>query len=368
MVAQLQEIFDGSHAVPVGRAAWGIAVLLKVLNQRVQDQKIALPSFLCQSPLAAVLLAGWQPHFCDIDPKTGLVSLAEIKRAVDEGVEVMLIVHLFGNPFELDEAFSYCRQHGVFVIEDVAQALGVETNFGLCGSLGDAAVLSFGQTKMVETGGGAVISRDRTLINEIKSYNTHMVFESELDMTDSFERFREAFYFARNRLIMEGDDARHYFYGLIEQYLHLVPRSYETSNDGVTADALSKMHANITARRNKAEIYHLSLADNQYIQPVGMGERSVPWRYCFRIPDIDWGVQAEISHQARCRGIHISNWYIPTHWMSGDERYNSLELPKSRRMSQEIFQLWLDDNTSPEQVEINARVISQVIKERMDGV
>jgi dTDP-4-amino-4,6-dideoxygalactose transaminase len=367
MIAQLQSIFGGRYAVPVGRAAWGIAVLLKVLSRRGREQKIALPSFLCQSPLAAVLLAGWQPHFCDIDPETGLVSLAEIKRAVHEGVEAMLIVHLFGNPFELGEAFTYCRQHGVFVIEDIAQALGAETNIGLCGTLGDAAVLSFGQTKMIETGGGAVISHDRDLIDEIESYNAHMVFESELDIMDSFERFRKAFYSARNRLVAEGSDARHYFHGLIEQYLPLIPRSYESGNASVIADALANIDTRITVRRDKAEIYHLNLADNPYIQPVGMGEGSVPWRYCFRIPGVDWGIQDEISHQARFRGIHISNWYIPTHWMSSDERYNSLELPESQRMSQEIFQLWLDDNTSPEQVKINASVINQVVEEQMDG-
>ncbi len=140
---------DQKIGVAVGRAAWGISLTLRCFNAKLSEKntiikpKIALPAFLCQSPLGAIIAENWEPIFCDIDLDTAMVPLHEWERVIQAGANAILLVHMFGNPDTNIQSISdLCKKNNVYLLEDACLALGAHVNGRPCGSWGDAAFFS----------------------------------------------------------------------------------------------------------------------------------------------------------------------------------------------------------------------------------
>lgn len=77
--------------------------------------------------------------------------------------KAVVAVHLYGNPAKLDEITAICREHGVPLIEDAAEALGSTYNGQKCGTFGEFGGLSFNGNKIITTsGGGMLLCRTET--------------------------------------------------------------------------------------------------------------------------------------------------------------------------------------------------------------
>src|SRR3712207_7255982 len=85
------------------------------------------------------------------------------------------LVHIGGHiAFEIEQIAAYCRDHGIFLIEDCAHAHGASWNGRRPGSWGDAGVYSFYATKTVSTGeGGMLVTRDRQLEEFARAFRNY---------------------------------------------------------------------------------------------------------------------------------------------------------------------------------------------------
>lgn len=340
----------------MGRAAWGLFTLLSIWKRENKLQRIALPSFLCQSPLAAVLLAGWQPEFCDVDPETGNVSDSEWQRVIDSGVHAVLFVHLFGNVGDAGRIADLCRVQDIYFIEDAAQSLGGAWCGRPCGSYGDAAIISFGHTKLIDVGhGGMVLANDPNLANEIRKFEGNYSMRAPNDPFVA-KQFREMFYAARHLLGHSPKAAREGFKGLMHIYESLVQSTWKPEVSEGVLERLNNLGSAVRARREKNEMYRDMLRDTALI-PLNLSPESVPWRAVFRLPGATWAVQEAISEAVRKEGVDISNWYIPSHWLMEEASVSAGALASTERLSKEIFQLWVDDLTDSEKVRHTASVL-----------
>lgn len=351
-----------NEAIAVGRAAWGLFSLLSIWKRGNKSQRIALPSFLCQSPLAAILLAGWQPEFCDVDLETGNVSVAEWGRAIDSGVNAVLFVHLFGNVGDADYVSRICRSKGLHFIEDAAQSFGGTWEGQPCGAFGDAAIVSFGHTKLIDVGhGGMVLTNDSMLATEVRSFESNYA-RNTADAQIVGKQFRDKFYAARHQLISAPDGARADFRGLMRIYEPLIPSKWKPEVSEEILARLNHLDDAVQERREKSEMYMDILRDTALI-PLSMSPGSVPWRATFRLPGIDWLEQDAISEAVRGEGVDISNWYIPSHWLIDDHDSWTGRLTSTEHLTKEIFQLWLDDRTDMGKVRLAASVLKGMLNE-----
>jgi dTDP-4-amino-4,6-dideoxygalactose transaminase len=118
--------------------------------------------------VAAIEMAGATPLLIDIDPAhytMDPVELAEVLRHPPHGlppIRAVICVHLYGQPADVDAIAHCCRQHGVALIEDCAQAHGARWHGRRVGTFGDAGTFSFYPTKNLGAlgDGGAVVARD----------------------------------------------------------------------------------------------------------------------------------------------------------------------------------------------------------------
>ena len=118
----------------------------------------------------AIRNAGGVPVFADIDPHTYTLAPAAIEKALTPCTRAIVPVHLYGCLAAMDEINDLAQHHGLFVIEDAAQAHGASHNDARAGSFGHAAAFSFYPTKNLGAwgDGGAVVSNDEALIARVK--------------------------------------------------------------------------------------------------------------------------------------------------------------------------------------------------------
>ena len=354
-------ITDRTYAISLGRAALGLKLLLEAWKVEGKYQKIALPSFLCQSPLAAILAAGWEPVFCDIDILTANVNKSEWNRILDLGVDAILFVHLFGNTCPTKKIADKCKIEGIHFIEDIAQALGGTVEGSPCGCHGDAALVSFGHTKLINVQmGGMILLDDEELFNDLTTRTSILSLEVA-NKNDAAKNFTEAFYKARSRLVTDYHGARKEFSELMLSYIDLLNTSWDESKNGLINEGLDMLERRILERREKAAIY-IDLLKKTDLVPIDMSEGSVPWRSVFRLDGINWREQYEISEEIRKYGIDVSNWYIPSHWMIKTGSNKRIQLRNTEKLSQEIFQFWLDEKTPLSLVKKTSKIVSMVLQ------
>lgn len=120
--------------------------------------EVIMPSFTFVSTANAFVLRGATPVFVDITPDTLNVDPEQLSLALTARTRAILPVHYAGRACEMEAIGSFARANGLSVIEDAAQGLGSLYRGRALGSIGDAAALSFHETKNVIAGeGGALL-------------------------------------------------------------------------------------------------------------------------------------------------------------------------------------------------------------------
>jgi len=138
-------------------------VALKMLGVKPHDEVI-MPSYCCASVIASVVRAGCTPVLADSDQHFN-ISKESVSEALTPRSRAILVPHLFGLKADSIEAIvALARQYDIAVIEDVAQAFGLQLPHGMpAGSLGDAAIFSAGVGKPIMGPGGGWVVMNRSV-------------------------------------------------------------------------------------------------------------------------------------------------------------------------------------------------------------
>ncbi len=154
---------DFGIATSSGTTALDVA--LKSLNIEENDKIITTPfTFIASSN--SILYSKADPIFADVKEDSFNIDPDSIKRLLNEypDTKALLIVHLFGQPCDMDEIIKIVNQHNLLLIEDSAQAHGATYNDQKVGSFGDVSAFSFYPTKNMTTGEGGMVLTDQVEI------------------------------------------------------------------------------------------------------------------------------------------------------------------------------------------------------------
>lgn len=155
-----------------GTAALHLALLALGVGP---GDEVILPAMTIASCYFAIWYTGAKAIPVDVDPETYCIDPDLIDRAVTKRTKVIMVVHLFGHPADMDPIMAIAKKHTLKVLEDAAEAHGAEYKGRKVGSIGDIAIFSFYANKIVTTGeGGMVVSNNKRYIdrvNKIKALN-----------------------------------------------------------------------------------------------------------------------------------------------------------------------------------------------------
>ena len=121
-------------------------------------------TWICSITPALMLMA--KPVFCEIDPRTLLIDVADVRRRITKRTKAIVAVHLWGNVCDMDALMALSEETGVPVIEDCSHAHGASYKGEPCGSIGHVGAWSLQGTKPVSAGEGGVLATNDPTVFE----------------------------------------------------------------------------------------------------------------------------------------------------------------------------------------------------------
>ena len=176
-VAKFEQIFAAqqhvSHAVAVTSCTAALHLALLALDLGPGDEVI-VPSLTWVATANAVAYVGAKPVFADVISDTYTIDPGSVVAAITPQTRAIIAVHLFGLCADMDALVAIAKEHGLFLVEDAACALGSRYGNQEAGSLGDIGCFSFHPRKVITTGeGGMLTTNNARLAERIRILRNH---------------------------------------------------------------------------------------------------------------------------------------------------------------------------------------------------
>ncbi len=162
------------HAIALANGTLALELALYALDIGPGDDVI-VPSRTFIASASCAVARGARPIVADLDPDSQNLTVETVRAVMTPQTKAIIAVHLAGWPCDMDPLMEFGAEHGLYVIEDCAQAHGAMYKGRPVGSIGHINAFSFCQDKILTTGGegGLVTTNDRQLWEKAWSYKDH---------------------------------------------------------------------------------------------------------------------------------------------------------------------------------------------------
>lgn len=162
------------HAIALMNGSVAIELALRALGVGPGDEVVVTPRSFMAS-VSSVVLVGAAPVFADVDAESGNLSAETVRAVLTPRTRAVVAVHLAGWPCEMDPLMELAQTHGLWVIEDAAQAHGATLDGRPVGSIGHVGCFSFCQDKIITTAGegGLLTTNDTGLFKRAWAFKDH---------------------------------------------------------------------------------------------------------------------------------------------------------------------------------------------------
>jgi CDP-6-deoxy-D-xylo-4-hexulose-3-dehydrase len=179
-VKQFESIFAeyiGTHfATMVNSGSSANLLALSILTNPVLENRIKpgdeviTPAITWATTVFPIINCGLVPVLVDVDLETFDISTEEIRKAITGKTRAIMLVHLLGNPCEMDRIMNIAMEYNLYVIEDACEAHGAEFKGQKVGSFGNLATFSFFFSHHISTiEGGMVLTSNHELAELAKA-------------------------------------------------------------------------------------------------------------------------------------------------------------------------------------------------------
>jgi len=284
MCETFRKLIRARHCVATSSGTASIHVALGALGIGPGDEVITSPISDFGSVIG-ILYQNAIPVFADLDPHTYNMDPASVERCITRKTRALLVVHLAGNPADMNPLMKIARRRKLAVIEDCAQSYLASYRGRFVGTLGDVGCFSLNDFKHISAGDGGMV------------------------VTDSDELAGRLATFAdKNYRRQKGGTP-------LREIASLAPNYRMTELQGAVALAQIRKLKSICKRRNAVgDGYTKGLKGIPGIHPpkVTPGGRSTYWFYMFRVdPDVLGTSRDEFVQAVAAEGIAASSGYIP---------------------------------------------------------
>lgn len=312
----------------VGVASGSVALDLAVMSLGVgPGDEVILPAHTFIATAEAVSHAGAKPVFVDIDERTYNIDPLLIEKALTKKTKIIIPVHLYGQPADMDRILKIAKKYQLKVLEDAAQAHGAEYKGKRVGSFGEAAIFSFFPAKVLGCYGdaGIVVTNNKKIAEKIALLRDHGRKEK-------------------------------YAYQILGYGLRM--DNLQAAILRVKLKYLSKW---IEKRRQLAKFYNKLLAGGKVAIPYEPDyAKSVYYVYTVRVKERD-----RIQKELKEKGIYTGIYYpIPLHQQPAykDLGYKKGSLPKTEKVVREIISLPLYPELASSKIVKIANVIDKLVR------
>jgi len=170
LVKKVRNYFDVSYATTASSGTASIHCAVGALELKPGSEVITSP-ITDMGTVIGVLYQTLIPVFADVDPHSYNITAETIKERITENTRAIIVVHLAGNPAEMDEILELADKHNLIVIEDCAQSYGGVYKGKKVGTMGNIGCYSLNAYKHISAGdGGFCITNDKELYEKMHNF------------------------------------------------------------------------------------------------------------------------------------------------------------------------------------------------------
>ena len=158
-----------ANCVAVNSGTDALEIALRALGLGPGDEVVTV-AMTAPGTALAIINAGAEPRFVDIDPDTLCMDLQQLESCITPRTAAIIPVHLYGYPMDMAPIMAIANRHSIMVVEDCAHAHGARRDGKHVGTTCHAAAFSFYPTKNLGCvgDGGAIITNDHLLANQMR--------------------------------------------------------------------------------------------------------------------------------------------------------------------------------------------------------
>lgn len=177
--ADLEKYLGVKHVIPCANGTDALQIAMMALGLKPGDEVITA-DFTYVATAEVIALLGLSPVLVDVYPGTFTINIEQVKKAITPKTKAIVPVHLFGQCAEMDELMKLAKEHGLYVIEDTAQAIGADYTYPdgkkvKAGTIGHIGCTSFFPSKNLGCygDGGAMFTNDDELAKKMRMTANH---------------------------------------------------------------------------------------------------------------------------------------------------------------------------------------------------
>jgi perosamine synthetase len=314
---------NGTVALHLGLAALGLG----------PGDEVILPTFTMIATINAVTYTGATPVLIDSEPCTWNMDVEQLADKITAKTKAIIPMHTYGHPVDMDPVMELADKHGLYVLEDAAEAHGAEYKGRRAGGLGHAAGFSFYANKIITTGeGGMITTNDPKLAALAQNLRDHAFSEE-----------------------------RHFWH-------KYVGYNYRMTNlqAAVGLAQTEKLNDFVDNRRRNAALYSDLLKDIPGIvtPPEAAWAKNVFWMYSILVEDECGMTRDQLRAYLAQHGIESRTFFIPMHLQPiYYQAFKGQRYPVAEMLCQRGFYLPSASSLTKEQIRYIVRMVYQAHQE-----
>ena len=273
---------DAAYGVACANGTVALHLALAAMDIGPGDEVI-IPTFTMIATINAVTYTGATPILVDSEPQTWNMDVNQVADKVNKKTKAIIPVHTYGHPVDMDPIMDLAERHGLWVLEDAAEAHGAVYKGTHAGGLGHAAGFSFYANKNITTGEGGMITTNHAGLAKL----------------------------ARNLRDHAFSEERHFWH----KYLGF---NYRMTNlqAAIGLAQTEKLDELVGRRRRNAALYTELLRDIPGIITPPQSEdcKNVFWMYSVMVADEFGMSRDDLRHFLAREGIETRTFFIPLHF------------------------------------------------------
>jgi perosamine synthetase len=314
---------NGTVALHLALAALGLG----------PGDEVILPAFTMIATINAVTYTGATPILIDSELCTWNMDVEQLAGKITSKTKAVIPVHTYGHPADMDPVMELAEKHGIFVLEDAAEAHGAEYKGRRAGGLGHAGAFSFYANKIITTGEGGMITTDNARFASLTQNLRDHAFSSE----------------------------RHFWHKFIGF-------NYRMTNmqAAVGLAQTEQMSGFIANRRRNAALYTELLKEIPGIitPPEADWAKNVFWMYSILVEDKFGLTRDQLRAYLARHGIETRTFFIPMHLQPiYYEAFKGQRYPVAETLCQRGFYLPSASSLTTQQIKYIAGIVRQAYEE-----
>lgn len=319
---EMESYLGVKHVIPCANGTDALQVAMMALDLKPGDEVITT-SFTFVATVEVIGLLGLTPVLVDVLPDTFNIDPEQVKKAITPKTKAIVPVHLFGQCVHMEPLLELAKAHGLYIIEDNAQAIGADYIFSngrrqKAGTIGEVGCTSFFPSKNLGCygDGGAVFTNDDALAQKLRVIVNHGMevryYHDSIGVNSRLDSIQAAILRIKLRKLNEFAEARRKAADFYDKAFENHPR--------ITTPARSPFSTHVFHQ------YTLKIRDlDQFAMQKFLNEREIPAMIYYPVP------------------MHMQKAYQ-------DPRYKEGDFPVTEKLSKTVISLPMHTELDQEQL------------------